>query len=69
MEYLAVIEQDPEGGWGAYIPDLPGCAAVGDTQEEAIALIRDALPLHVQGQLEDDQEVPPPRAFAVHIRL
>ena len=42
MKYLVVYEKGP-ASWGAYLPDLPGCAAVGDTREEVEVLINDAI--------------------------
>ncbi|HEV2198283.1 MAG TPA: type II toxin-antitoxin system HicB family antitoxin [Bryobacteraceae bacterium] len=36
-------------GYGAYVPDLPGCVAAEDTYEEAGQLIREAIPLHLEG--------------------
>jgi len=41
MIYLVVIEEGDEG-FGAYVPDLPGCAVVGATREEVLRLVRDA---------------------------
>ena len=52
MKYMIVIEQD-EGGFGAYVPDLPGCVAVGDTQDEVLALIQEAIGLHLEMLRED----------------
>jgi len=43
MEYLIVIEHG-ETSWGAYVPDLPGIIAVGDSADEVEGLIRDAIP-------------------------
>ena len=48
MKYLVVIEQGPSS-YGAYVPDLPGCASMGDTYEEAIANIREAVVCHLEG--------------------
>lgn len=59
MEYLVIIEQGP-ASFGAYVPDLPGCVAVGDTRAEVEALIRDAITLHVEGLREGGLPVPEP---------
>jgi predicted RNase H-like HicB family nuclease len=45
---------------GAHVPDLPGCIAVGDTREEVMGLVREAIELHIQGLVEDGQPIPPP---------
>ena len=43
---------------GAYVPDLPGCVAVGETREEALALIRDAIEFHIGGLKQAGQPIP-----------
>ncbi|MDX6677077.1 MAG: hypothetical protein QOE31_1129 [Solirubrobacteraceae bacterium] len=42
-EYMVVYEQAEDGGWGAYIPDLPGVVALGATRAEVAELIQEAL--------------------------
>lgn len=58
---LAVIEQDGDA-WGAYVPDLPGCVAVGGTREEVESLIAEAVPLHIASMREHGELVPAPTA-------
>jgi predicted RNase H-like HicB family nuclease len=59
MRYLVVIEQGPTS-YGAYAPDLPGCVAAGETRAEALALIREALEIHIHALRRSGQGVPPP---------
>ena len=59
MRYLVVVEKGPES-FGAYVPDLPGCIAAGETREEVLTLIREAVEFHIEGLKEDGHEVPPP---------
>mgnify|MGYP001817215868 CR=1 FL=1 len=59
MKYAVVIEQGPES-FGAYAPDLPGCAVAGETREEVVQLIQEAIELHLQSLKEHGDEVPPP---------
>jgi predicted RNase H-like HicB family nuclease len=59
MEYLVVIEHGPTS-FGAYVPDLPGCIAVGQTRAEALTLIRQAIEFHIEGLKEDGLPVPNP---------
>jgi len=59
MEYLVVIERGPSS-FGAYVPDLPGCVAVGETREEVETLIREAIEFHIEGLREDGQPLPVP---------
>ena len=65
-EYMVVIEQS-ENGFGAYVPDLPGCVALGETRDEALALIREAIELHVESLRESGEPVPPPTSTAVRV--
>jgi predicted RNase H-like HicB family nuclease len=59
MRYLVVIERG-ETSYGAYVPDLPGCVAVGETAEEARHLIQEAIALHLEGLRADGQPIPEP---------
>jgi predicted RNase H-like HicB family nuclease len=59
MRYLVVIEQGPTS-FGAYVPDLPGCVAVGSTREEVTTLIHEAIEFHIEGLKADGQSVPQP---------
>ena len=60
-EYVVVIEQEDEA-WGAYVPDLPGCVAVGKSRDEAEKLIAEAIPLHIQSLRDHGEPVPAPTA-------
>ena len=59
MRYLVVVEKGPTS-YGAYVPDLPGCVAVGETREEVLASIHEAIEFHLEGLREDGQTIPPP---------
>ena len=59
MRYAVVVEQGPTS-FGAYVPDLPGCVAAGDTREEVIVLIQEAIEFHIDGLKADGQQVPSP---------
>jgi predicted RNase H-like HicB family nuclease len=60
MRYAVVIEKG-ENNYGAYAPDLPGVISVGDSEEEAIANVREAIALHLEGLREAGYPVPEPR--------
>ena len=63
IEYLVVIEPAPDGsGFGAYVPDLPGCVAAGKTVEEVRKRIAFSIPLHIASLREHGEPVPPPAA-------
>ena len=59
MRYLVVVERGPTS-FGAYVPDLPGCVAAGDTRAEAMTLIREAIELHISDLKQNGRPVPPP---------
>jgi len=57
--YLVVIERAAHN-FAAYVPDLPGCVVTGDTREETIELMRDAIALHIEGLHADGEPIPEP---------
>ena len=59
MRYMVVIERG-ETSWGAHVPDLPGCMAVGETREDVVRLIREAIQFHIDGLRQDGLPVPTP---------
>lgn len=67
-EYLVIIEQ-AEGSYSAYSPDLPGCAATGDTKEETLQRMREAIAMHLQGLREDGAPIPPPSSSAEYLAV
>jgi predicted RNase H-like HicB family nuclease len=57
--YTIILQPEPdEGGFSVTVPALPGCVAQGETLEEAIALAREAIALHVRGLVEEGEPVP-----------
>jgi predicted RNase H-like HicB family nuclease len=49
MNWRVLLEQDPEtGDWAVWCPELPGCASAGETEEEALQNIREAIELYLQ---------------------
>ncbi len=63
MKYTVIYEQGPTS-WGAYVPDLPGVIAVGDSRDEVERLIREAIEFHLEGMREEGISIPPPSSFA-----
>ncbi len=61
MQYLVVIEQGPNSV-GAYVPDLPGCIAAGETREEVATLIQEAIELHIEDLKAQGQQAPSPHS-------
>jgi predicted RNase H-like HicB family nuclease len=63
MKYTVIVEQGDQS-WGAYVPDLPGCIAAGETRAEVLLLIRDAIEFHVEGLVQQGESIPEPHSFS-----
>jgi predicted RNase H-like HicB family nuclease len=68
MEYLVVVEKG-KSGFGAHVPDLPGCIAVGDSRREVLKLIREAIELHIEALRESGQRVPEPNSKSEVVKV
>jgi predicted RNase H-like HicB family nuclease len=68
MRFAIVIER-AEGNYSAYVPDLPGCVATGDTLQDVEAEIRAAIEVHLEGMREDGLEVPMPQSKVEYIEV
>lgn len=62
---VAIIIEKDEDGFFAYAPDLQGCYTQGDTYEEALANIHEAVELYVEDLLESGEYVPQPSAITL----
>ena len=60
LTYAVVFEKAPNN-WGAYTPDVPGCVSVGDTWEEMLEMIDEALTAHIELMLEYGEPLPEPK--------
>jgi predicted RNase H-like HicB family nuclease len=67
--YKAVIESQSEGGFTAYVPGLPGCVSEGETYEEALANIREALELYLEVQRDRGGEIRPDPVHFTEMRV
>lgn len=68
MKYLIVIERG-KTSFGAYVPDLPGCVAVGKTAEEARSLIAEAIDFHLEGLRADGDPIPEPTSQGDYLEV
>jgi predicted RNase H-like HicB family nuclease len=66
MRYAVVIEK-ANGNYSAYVPDLPGCVATGDTVFAVEGEIREAIRFHIEGLRADGVEIPEPTSLAEYI--
>ena len=65
MQYLAVFEHDKEAdSYGTYVPDLPGCVAVGEDMESVRRLIEEAIRFHLESLRESGVAIPIPSSTA-----
>ena len=64
--FLIIIEKAGEN-FSAYSPDLPGCIATGANREETERRMYEAIELHIEGLIEDNQPVPPSTSFAEYV--
>jgi predicted RNase H-like HicB family nuclease len=68
MRYVVVIEKG-EGNYGAYVPDLPGCVAVGGTVEETRREIQEAIEFHLEGLRADGLPIPEPSSQVAYVEV
>ena len=68
MRYAVVIE-DAEGNYSAYVPDLPGCVATGSTVEATARAIREAIQFHLEGMREDGVQIPEPTSRVDYVEV
>ena len=68
MRYMVVIEEG-ENSFGAYVPDLPGCVAVGETEEEVKQLIQEAIEFHLEDLQESGAGIPKPSSKSEYIEV
>ncbi|MCX6376243.1 MAG: type II toxin-antitoxin system HicB family antitoxin [Armatimonadetes bacterium] len=67
-EYLVVYERG-DRNWSAYVPDLPGCVAAGDTRAQVARLIKEAIEFHIDGVREEGLPIPEPSADAERVTV
>ena len=58
--YIAIVHKDPKSDFGVSFPDFPGCVTAGRNIDEAKDLAQEALTLHIQGMIEDGEQLPTP---------
>jgi predicted RNase H-like HicB family nuclease len=68
MRYMVVIEEGPTS-FGAYVPDLPGCIAVGESAHEALQLIQEAIEFHIEELKNKGVHIPAPHSSSSFIEV
>lgn len=69
MKRYAVVIEDAGTNLAAYVPDLPGCVATGETKKEVQRLIREAIALHPEGMAEDGLPIPEPSSRVEYVEI
>lgn len=71
LEYQAVFQEETDGGFSVWVPDLPGCTSQGETIEEALENIKEAIELYLEDSDVDvvDQDFDYKRQFVVPVKL
>ncbi len=69
VRYAVIIEKASDGGFGAYVPDLPGCIGMGNTKEATLENIAEAIKFHIEGMKEEGLPVPTPTTEAENLML
>ena len=59
MRYMVIVEKG-DTSYGAFVPDLPGCIAVGETEQEVMALIQEAIKMHLEDLHNTGHPIPKP---------
>lgn len=65
----AIVLENAGTNWAAYVPDLPGCVAAGDTKAEAEGAIREAIQMHLEGMMEDNLPIPEPSSQVEYVEI
>lgn len=66
MKFTVVLHSDDGTRYGVTVPDLPGCFSAGDTLDEALESVREAIDLHVETLIEDGADIPARAPLAAH---
>jgi predicted RNase H-like HicB family nuclease len=68
MRYMVIIEES-ETSFGAYVPDLPGCIVVGETEQEVLELIKEAIEFHLEGVKDEGLNIPLPHSYSKFVEI
>jgi predicted RNase H-like HicB family nuclease len=69
MMRSAIVIEKAENNYAAYVPDLPGCVATGQTVEKTEQQIREAIDLHLDGMREDRLPIPEPSSSVDYVEI
>jgi predicted RNase H-like HicB family nuclease len=69
MKRFAVVIEKATNNYGAYVPDLPGCIATGQTVEETLQQIQEAIEFHLEGMGLHGERIPEPSSLCQYIEV
>jgi len=69
MRRYAIVVESADGNFAAYVPDLPGCVATGDTVAEVEVAIKEAIEMHLEGLVEDGLPIPEPSSQVDYVEV
>jgi len=69
MKRYAIVVENAGSNLAAYVPDLPGCVATGESKEEVERLIREAIEVHLEGLAEDGLPIPEPTSQVEYVEV
>ncbi len=58
LNYRVLLRKEPEGGYTVMVPSLPGCVTYGETVEESLKMVKEAIGLYLETLREDGEEIP-----------
>ena len=67
MKFPVVLHKDADSDYGVTVPDVPGCFTAGATVSEALESVQEALALHLEGLIADDQNLPQAQEVDIHL--
>jgi predicted RNase H-like HicB family nuclease len=66
---FAILVDRTATGFSAHVPDLPGCVAAGETKEETVQLIREAIEFHIEGMRQHGESIPEPTSSCEYVEV
>ena len=67
--FIVILEREPEGGFSAYVPSLPGCASQGETKEETLNNIHEAIEGYLLSLKDDNLPIPSDRTTLTEVEV
>ena len=67
LRYPIILEKAKDGGYGAYVPDLPGCIGMGSNHDDALQNIKEAIKFHLEGLKMEGLPIPLPNSEAENV--